>query len=235
MRDSSPSADVIIRDSLVAALSTRINQDFIDPAITASGARPASITNGVVAQTSFSAGGSVGGGTALAMRRDIARATDAFLDANFDAGNLVWLMRTNTALKASMIVNSLGEPDALVGNLGPNGGTLAGIRVVTSNFVPATASPTGDYVVLIDAQSIWFADEGGFSVDFSREAAVAMEDAPTGAAFTGSPGTVTALSTTALVSLFQENLVGWRAERQCNWLRARPNGVVVIESVNWGE
>lgn len=235
MRDSSPSADIIVRDSLVNALRTRLDSDFIDPAITASGARPASITNGVTAQTSFSAGGSLGGGTALSIRRDINRAVDAFIDANLQTDSLVWIMRANTAMKLSMIVNSLGEPDALFANVGPAGGTLAGIPVVTSQFVPATASPTGDYVVLMDAQNIWFADEGGFNLAFSREASIAMEDAPTGAAFTGSPGSVTGLSTGSLVSLFQEDLVGWRAERTVNWLRARSNAVVVIESVNWGE
>jgi HK97 family phage major capsid protein len=234
MRDRSPSADIIVRDSLVSALRTRLDSDFIDPAITAFGARPASITNGVMAQTSFSAGGSVGGGTQVALRRDINGAVDAFIDANL-TDTLVWIMRKNTALKVSMMVNSLGEPDALVANIGPDGGTLAGIPVITSQFVPATGSPTGDYVILVDAQSIWFADEGGFSLDFSHEASVAMEDAPSAAALTGSPGSVTSLSTTALVSLRQENLMGWRGERTVNWLRARPNAVVVIEPVNWGE
>jgi HK97 family phage major capsid protein len=47
LRDSSPSAETLLRDSLAAALQERLDIDFIDPAKTAvPGVSPASITNG---------------------------------------------------------------------------------------------------------------------------------------------------------------------------------------------
>ena len=48
LRDSSPSAEMIVRDQLAAALRERMDIDFIDPAKAAvAGVSPASITNGV--------------------------------------------------------------------------------------------------------------------------------------------------------------------------------------------
>src|SRR5699024_5082206 len=65
IRDSSPSADVLIRDSLVEALKYRLDADFIDPANAgAANVKPASITNGVT-------GTAASGKDAAAVRKDI--------------------------------------------------------------------------------------------------------------------------------------------------------------------
>jgi HK97 family phage major capsid protein len=230
LRDSSPSADILVRDALVGALTELMDSDFIDPASTASGARPASITNGVTAIASESAGGSVGGGAAEAVRADVKALMNAFIAANLMPN--VWIMRATTALSLSLMQNPLGQPE--FPTISINGGTFSGLPVIVSQHVPAVGSPTGDYVVLMDSNSVWIADEGGLSIDMSREASIEMDDAPAGAAFTGSPGSVTGLGTTSLVSLWQQNLIGWRAERTINWRRARLVGVQVLESANWG-
>src|SRR5690606_19619661 len=48
LRDSSPSAELLLRDELAAALRERLDRDFIDPAKSSlSGVSPASILNGV--------------------------------------------------------------------------------------------------------------------------------------------------------------------------------------------
>jgi HK97 family phage prohead protease len=236
LRDSSPSADIVLRDTMAKAIAGRLDSDFIDPAITASGARPASITSGVTARTSLTAGGSVGGGPATRVRQDVQAMLGDFLAADNDLMDAVWIMRATTVSNLSMMTNSLGEPEVWATTVDVrSGGTFLGLPVIVSNYVPAVGSPTGDYVILVDAQSVWFADEGGLQIDLSREATIEMETAPTGAAFTGSPGSVTTLGATAQVSLFQENLVAWRAERTINWALARLNGVSVLASANWGE
>jgi HK97 family phage prohead protease len=57
LRDSSPSAEMLIRDGLVSALRERLDIDFIDPAKTASaGISPASITNGAPSVASSRSG-----------------------------------------------------------------------------------------------------------------------------------------------------------------------------------
>lgn len=230
LRDSSPSADILVRDSLVGALTELMDSDFVDPASTASGARPASITNGV---TTVIAQGGGTYGSAENVRADVRAMMANFIAANNPPSQGVWIMRATTALALSLMQNPLGQAE--FPGITMNGGTFLGFPVISSEHVPASASPSGDYVVFVNASDIYFADEGGMSIDMSREASIEMDDNPTGAAFTGSPGSVTGLGTTSLVSLWQQNLIGWRAERTVNWLRARPSGVQVLEGVNWGE
>jgi hypothetical protein len=67
----------------------------------------------------------------------------------------------------------------------------------------------------VHAPSILFADEGGVQIDVSQEASVQMDSVPT------NPSD----ATTVLVSFFQRNLVGLRAERMITWIRARAAAV----------
>lgn len=206
---SSPSADAIIRDSLVAALRQRLDIDFIDPTKTAvSGVSPASITNGVTPIPSS-------GSDADAVRADIRAAFAGFIAANNAPTSGVWLMSSTTALSLSLMSNPLGQPEFT--GISMAGGTLFGLPVLVSEHI-------GDYVVLVNASDIYIGDEGGFSVDFSREASLQMDDAP------DNPET----AATVLVSLWQRNLVGFLAERTINWAKRRASSVQVISDVAWG-
>lgn len=215
IRDSSPSSDTIVRDQLAAALRERMDRDFIDPDVALQqGVRPASITNGVVPIPSS-------GTDADAVREDVRRAMQGFIAANNPPTTGVWIMSATTALALSLMRNALGQrefPDITM-----FGGMFEGLPVLTSEYVP-----TDDYgaiVVLANASDIYFADEGDVAVDMSREASLEMLDSsftqnqPTGA---------------SLVSLWQNNLVGFRAERTLNWARRRDSAVQVISEVNWG-
>ena len=77
-----------------------------------------------------------------------------------------------------------------------------GITVVTSNTA-------GTNVIGLQPSRVLYADEGGVNIDVSREASLQMDSAP------ASP----ADATTVLVSLWQHNMVGLRAERFINWKR----------------
>ena len=206
---SSPSADAIIRDSLVAALRQRLDIDFIDPTKTAvPGVSPASITNGVTPIPSS-------GSDADAVRADIRAAFAGFIAANNAPTSGVWLMSATTALSLSLMSNPLGQPEFT--GISMAGGTLFGLPVLVSEHI-------GDYVVLVNASDIYIGDEGGFSVDFSREASLQMDDNP------DNPTT----DSTVLVSLWQRNLVGFLAERTINWAKRRSSSVQVISDVAWG-
>jgi hypothetical protein len=78
----------------------------------------------------------------------------------------------------------------------------------------------GNRVVLVHAPSILYADDGGVSIDVSREATVQMDSAPTD----------TVDATTVYISLWQRNLVGLRAERFITWIRGRTAAVRYISS-----
>jgi HK97 family phage major capsid protein len=212
IRDSNPNAEVIIRDQLAAALAARWDRTFIDPANSgATGVRPASITNGadtVAAETYVDAD---------SVRLDLRSLFQKFILANNAPTNGVWIMNHTTALALSLIMNPLGQPE--FPGMSMMGGTLEGLPVITSQYV-------GDIVVLVNAQDIYIGDEGGIQIDLSREASLEMldvgfdQDQPVGA---------------ELVSLWQNNLVGLRAERTVSWKR-NPfrNSVAVLTGVAWG-
>jgi hypothetical protein len=73
----------------------------------------------------------------------------------------------------------------------------------------------GTTVAMVQPDAILYADDGGVTIDVSREASVQMDSAPDNPA----------LATTVLTSLWQNNLVGLRAERFINWKKARPGCV----------
>lgn len=217
IRDSSPSAERLIRDELAAAVRERLDIDFIDPNKAASsGVSPASITNGVAAIPSA-------GPTADDVRTDIKAVFGAFISANNAPTNGVWIMSSVTALALSLMQNPLGQAE--FPGLTMTGGVLFGLPVIVSEYVPTVSA--GSYVALVNASDIFFADEGGINIDVSREASLEMNDAPT-------HNSTTPTAATSMVSLWQTNSVGFRAERTLNWARRRPSAVALLSGVNWG-
>ncbi len=211
LRDSSPAADVVIRDQLVAALRERLDRDFIDPAKAAvAGVSPASILNGVTGIASS-------GNNADAVRADIAAIFNAFIAGNNTPSTGVWIMPSTVALALSMMV-TLGNRD--FPDISMTGGRFAGLPVIVSDYVPNGAG--GATVALVNAQDIYLADDGGVDVSISSEASLQMDDAPTAGA-------------AQLVSLWQNNLIGFRAERTVNWARRRDNSVAYLTGVKWGQ
>jgi HK97 family phage major capsid protein len=98
-------------------------------------------------------------------------------------------------------------------NITMQGGTLVGINVVTSSVL-------GTNVVFIARNSVFVADEGGIQIDVSREASVQMDSAP--------------LTPPApLVSLWQQNFIGLRADRFISWKRARTAGVQLVTGAGY--
>jgi len=223
IRDSSPSAETLVRDQLAAALSERLDTDFIDPGLSATATSPASILNGVSGLNS-------NGNQIAAVLADINQLIAAFKSANNPLNSGVFIMSELIALQLAMLQNPLGQQQFPTVTM--SGGSLYGIPILTSQFLVDT--PTGGTIVaLINASDIYFADEGGISVDLSREASLEMVDPPTNTPNTlGSPPASTGAS---LVSMFQTNNVAFRAERTINWMRRRESGVAWLTGVNWGE
>lgn len=218
LRDSSPSAEMIVRDQLAAALRERLDTDFIDPGKSASsGVSPASITNGVTPIPSS-------GADADSVREDIRQLFNTFIAANNAPTSGVWIMPATVALALSLMQNPLGQAE--FPGISMNGGTLFGLPVIVSEYVPTGTD--GAIVVLVNASDIYLADEGGIAVDMSREASLQMDDAPSTQDATSGTGT-------SLVSLWQTNAVGFRAERTINWAARRSSAVAVLEDVLWGQ
>lgn len=211
MRFSNPSAEMIVRDGLIAAVAYLTDRDFLDPTkAEVVGVSPASVTNGV---TAIAASGT----TADAMRDDLGNLIAEYLEANMSVGGLILVMTSAQAMRLSLMRNSLGQREFTDINL--NGGSLEGIPVVTSeNIVAMGGSPTDGYpIVAINAPEVLLA-EGGVEIDISREASLQMDSAP------DSPET----ASTILVSLWQRNMVALRAERFITWKKRRTGAVQYI-------
>jgi hypothetical protein len=208
-----------VRNALGEALQARMDADFIDPAITLQAdVRPASITNG--ATTSASSGID-----AAAVRADIKTLLAPFIAANIPTTGIVIIMRQAQALSLSLMRTDLGVkefPDMTI-----NGGVLEGMPVIASQYVPQGV------VVAAAAPEIYLADDGGVSIDLSREASLEMADSSLTNAVTNNASPPISVETT-LVSMFQTNSVAIRAERFINWRRRRTAAVAYLTSVGWG-
>lgn len=213
VRFSNPAAEAIARDDMVAGISQYMDKRFIDPAFAGvANVSPASITNAA-------AGAASSGNTVAAIDTDIKNALDHFaINPLLSLDNLVWIMNPIKAIALSMLRNIDGTkayPD-----VNARGGSLMGIPVITSANVSLSGSPTDSFVVLVDASNILLADDGQVAVDISNEASLQMLDNPS----TGAQ---------SLVSLWQNNLVGLRAERYIYWMARQTGAVWVITDTGW--
>ncbi|MBY9062309.1 phage major capsid protein [Sphingomonas yunnanensis] len=224
-RASSPSAETLVRDDLVAQTAQFLDTQFVDPAKAASsGVSPASITNGVTPVVAS-------GTDSDAVRRDAKALMGKFLAANMSLAGAVWIMTEQQALGFALMTNPLGQSEfpGLAIN-GASGGTFMGLPVVLSENIPANAgsgSPVtgaGGRIILAKASEILLADDGETMLDVSSEASLQMESAPT------SPPD----ATTVMLSLWQNNMIGIRAERYINWGKRRAGAVQFIDSANYG-
>lgn len=212
LRDSSPSAEMLIRDELANALRERLDRDFIDPNKSAVvGSSPASILNGVSPIASS-------GSDADSVRADVQAVFGAFIAANNAPENGVWIMTAVTALALSLMQNPLGQSE--FPGIGMNGGTFFGLPVIVSQYVPSGV------VALVNASDIYLGDEGEVAVDLSREASLEMADNPSQDSITPTGA--------QMVSMFQTNSVAFRAERTINWARRRASAVAYLSGVAWG-
>lgn len=208
---STPSAEALIRQDMVDTMAQFLDEQFINPAVAAvANVSPASILNSVPAQKITS-----GGATVALITTDVKRLFDLFADANVSTSNGVWVMRPGEAIALSLLRTS--QDVFAFPTINAEGGTWFGYPVITSNSVPYTASG-GSIIAFVKQDEIFYADEGGVRIDVSNQAALQMDSAPSAGA-------------QSLVSLWQNNLIGIRAERFVNWQRRRDAGVAYIDQV----
>ncbi len=217
LRFSNPAAEGVIRDDLIQAIAYITDRDFLDPSKAAvTNVSPASVTNGVTPITAS-------GTTADALRADLTDLMQAYAALNMSLSGLTLIMTSQQAIAISMMVNALGQYE--FPGLGPNGGSLAQIPVITSeNMVATGGSPVdGGMIVAINAGDVLLADDGQVTIDVSTEASIQMESAPD-SPITGS---------TTFVSAFQQNMAFFRAEREIHWLKRRTGAVQFIQNAKY--
>jgi len=93
---SSPSAEGVVREEMIAGIGAFLDSQLVDPAVAAvAGVNPASITNGA-------ATAAASGATAAALRADLAARVATFTAANIPLDGAVWLMNDSNAFAAGI-------------------------------------------------------------------------------------------------------------------------------------
>lgn len=128
------------------------------------------------------------------------------------------VMNPWTAFYGGLLVDDNGNiafPD-----LGMQGGSIAGIPVITSASCPATI------IAAVDGSALIVAD-GGVSYDVLQAASIELDTAPDMAGDTpAGPGA------SGLVNLFQSELRGLSAHRHLNWSVVRSNAAGYLSNIN---
>lgn len=207
LRDSSPAADALIRDSITEALQWRLDSDFIDPANAGTATvKPASISYGLTLTASS-------GTDAAHVRTDLKALIAAFIANNRPLTGAAFVTDAATALAISLMTNENGVP--YFPGVGLNGGTLLGLPLIASTYVPKDAN-SDSQMFLVDAASYFF-NKGAVELSISTEASIEMSDAPTG------EGTLT--------SLFQNGMAGFLATLPVNWTARRDNSIAGVDGI----
>jgi HK97 family phage major capsid protein/HK97 family phage prohead protease len=220
VRFSNPSAEALVQDDLIQTIARFLDQQFVDPAVAAvPQVSPASITNGVAATPAS-------GTDYTAFHTDLATLINALTAQNLSTAGAVLIMPETQAAQVGMMLNPLGQP--VYPNITAQGGSILGIPVVTSQnpgLIDGAAVPPApaNRIILVKANEVLLADDGQVLIDASREASLQMDSAP------DAPPT----ATTVFMSLWQNNMVGLRAERWINWAKRHTGIVQWINDCNY--
>jgi len=221
-RFSTPSAEMLVRDDMLATIAQFMDTQLLDDTVTAiAGVRPASITNAAHKVPST-------GSTVADVTTDLATAMLYMTNVanNIPLTRPVWLMSPTVSMflatlrTAQDVFAFPGMGMGSTGGIQPGGGSteavsqgtsqnLMGIPVITSGNVPAGV------IDLLEQTQLMVADDGEVLIDTSTEASVQMDSAP-------------ATPPTPLVSFWQQNLLGIKAERFIYWMMRRAAGIVEI-------
>jgi HK97 family phage prohead protease len=211
MRNSDPSAELLVRDALVNACSQRVDLTFFSKLAASSGVSPAGMLNGVDGMASQ---GSDGDG----VRADIAALYAHFLAAK-NASGLYFAMNKGMAKSLALMRNALGNRE--FPGISQNGGTLEDDPVVTGDNIDS------NWLILLKPSDIYKIGDRGVTVELSDQATIEQDSAPTGASDTPAAQTVNQ------VSMFQTNSVAIKVTRVISFAKRRSHAVQYIADAGY--
>lgn len=198
-RFSDPSVDAMVLRDLSDSVIEFMDGQFLDPAKAESTDSPASVLNGVTKVTAS-------GITADAIRSDLRKLRAKLITSNISLTGVYYVMSETMASFMSDLIDALGNPifkgmDAPAGQK-----TLKGLPVVESE-------KAGKLIALIKPSEILMADDGGIDISVSTEATLEYNNG----------------TDDVTVSLWQNNMVGVRAERYVRWKKRHVNAAGYID------
>lgn len=213
LADSSPAAEMLIRDSLVEASAQKVDTTFFSTTAASAGVSPAGILNGLSA-------GDSAGNTPAHVVADIQALLANFISGKYQS-ELTLVTTPTLAAAVGLMMNSLGLPAFANSNLTQKGGNFQGYPVLTGHNVPS-----GD-VIMLSARDIWKIGDSGVQVSVSQEAMIEQDTAPSGD--TGTPAAASANFT----SMFQEESTAFKVVRRINWAKRRSDAVAYIGGASY--
>jgi HK97 family phage major capsid protein len=213
-RFSAPSAEMLVRDDLIESMARYADAQFTDPAVApVANTSPGSITNGIAAGLVIPSTGL----TVTLINTDATKLLKALAAGNIPMTRPYWLM---TPAAKIQLGNTRGATVELIAWPEINDrSTWFGYPILTSNSIPVStgATPGQTDLILLDASQIFYADDGMVDIETSSEASIQMDTAP-------------ATPPTPLVSLWQQNLLGIKAERYQYWTKRHVGCVAYISA-----
>lgn len=213
LRDSSPDAEMLIRDSLVEAARQKIDTTFFSTTAASAGVSPAGILYNVPGTTSAGSDGD-------SVANDFKEMLYRFVVANNASGRLVVCMNPSQAIALSLLRNALDQYE--FPTINRTGGTIYGMEVFTGENINA------NHVIMLKPSDIYRIGMDGLNISMSMDATVEMESAP--AADTDTPTAPTGKS----VSLWQTNSIGFKVVQSINFQRRRESAVAWIKDADYG-
>lgn len=212
LRDSSPSADRILRDALVQASAQRVDGTFVSDSAAVSNESPAGLFQGITALGSS-------GYDLDAVFSDLNELFQAFITAKNAGGELNFLMSKSLAQSLALMRNDLGNK--AFPELTRNGGALEGVSVKTGDNIAS------DVIALVKPSDIYKIGDGGVQVSVSRDASIEMNSVPTTDAL-GPTGT-----SEEVVSMFQTESTAIKVVRSINFAKRRVTAANANPGVAW--
>lgn len=212
LRDSSPSAEMLVRDALVEASAQRIDSTFFSASAASAGVSPAGILNGVTAIGTTGPDGEN-------VRGDVRNLYAPFLAA-LNASGLVFAMNPSIGKALQLMVNALGQSE--FPGISQNGGTLLGDTAYTGDNINAA------HLILFKPSDIYRIGDTGVEVSMSNQATIEQSSAPVGA--TDTPVAMTQYMT----SMFQAESTAIKVVRPINYAKRRSGCVQYIDDAAYG-
>jgi hypothetical protein len=212
MRDSSPAAEMLVRDALVQASAQRVDSTFLSTSAASAGVSPAGILNGVAGHNTHGAG--VDGVIA-----DFKQLT-AIFQSYKNASDLAVVTTPDLAVSLGLMLTALGQPQ--FPGMGQDGGTLFGRPVWTGDNVPANA------FIMLKPSDIWRIADSGVQVSISNVATIEQDDSPQGASDTPVAASAT------MMSMFQTESTAIKVVRSINFAKRRSHAVQYIDNADYG-
>lgn len=208
-RFSSPSAETLIRDSMIKTMKTFFDTHFVSATAAVSNVSPAGILNGIT-------GVAASGTTMAAAQADLAALIGRFVANGVPLDEVVLLLSSGTAAKLGLARTDLGV--RIFPGLSRTGGELESFPVVVSETV-------GNKIIGVYAPDVLLAEDPAVNVTASDQATIEMDSAP-------AIGEQSPPSTASVYkSAFQYNLIFIRAEQFRTWKVARAASVEFISNV----